>query len=236
MLQPLLISPPFGSYLNVRWGTSIAGSFTTEPRPGLWSQVAKTVRPIKGGWVNNVGLRNPGIRNIEFDRDKVYSIAAVHEADYDVFLDVVPRDVMVEINLGCPNIHSRPVLGDFSYFVKKHPIVIAKLPPPCVDHCYRWAHRCYKMGVRYFHMCNTIPTERGGESGDRLRHESTTAIRWLREFMPDNIRIIGGGGIYSPHHVDEYHDAGADLFSISTACITPWRIPAIIDRVWRDIS
>ncbi len=235
MLQPLLISPPFGNYLSVGWGTSIAGSFTAEPRPGLWSQTIKTLRPIRGGWVNNFGLRNPGIRNVEFDRSKVYSLAALHEEDYDVFLDVVPRDVMVEINLGCPNVHARPVLGDFHEFAKTYPLVIVKLPPPCVDHSYRWAQRCYKMGVRYFHMCNTIPTDRGGESGDRLRDESIKAIKWMREFMHHDIRIIGGGGIYSPSDVDEYHDAGADLFSISTACFTPWNIPGIATRVQRDI-
>jgi dihydroorotate dehydrogenase len=237
MIQPLLISPPFGNYLNVKWGTSIAGSFTAEPRPGLWSQVIKTMRHVPGGWVNNVGLRNPGIRNIEFDRRKVYSLAALHERDYDVFLDVVPSDVMIEINLGCPNVHARPVLGDFHQFVKTYPLVIVKLPPRCVDHCYRWAQRCYKMGVRYFHMCNTLPTNRGGESGDRLRDESIRTIKWVREFMHhDDIRIIGGGGIYSPHHVDEYHDAGADLYSISTACLTPWNVPGILKRVYRDIS
>ena len=43
-----------------------------------------------------MGLRNPGIRTVEFDRSKVYSLAALHEEDYDVFLDVVPRDMMVE--------------------------------------------------------------------------------------------------------------------------------------------
>ena len=236
MLQPLLISPPFGNCLDVNWGTSIAGSFTAEPRPGLWSQVAKTVRPVSGGWVNNVGLRNPGIRNVEFNHKKVYSLAALHEEDYDVFLDVVPKDVMVEINLGCPNIHARPVLGDFHEFVKTYPLVIVKLPPPCVDHSYRWAQRCYKMGVRYFHMCNTIPTNRGGESGRRLRHESIKAIKWMRLFMDNDIRIIGGGGIYEPEHVDEYQEAGVDLYSISTACFRPWALPSIISQVCRDIQ
>jgi dihydroorotate dehydrogenase len=53
--------------------------------------------------------------------------------------------------------------------------------------------------------------------------------------MHEDIRIIGGGGIYRPEHVDEYQDAGVDLYSISTACFKPWTLPGIIEQVNRDI-
>ena len=57
------ISPPFGNYLNLNNTMSIKGSYTLEPRSGLLSQIAKTLRYsfVYNGWVNKIGLRNPGI-------------------------------------------------------------------------------------------------------------------------------------------------------------------------------
>ena len=40
----LFISPPFGNYLNLPYTTSIKGSFTYEPRSGLFVQILKTFR------------------------------------------------------------------------------------------------------------------------------------------------------------------------------------------------
>ena len=57
------ISPPFGNYLDLNHITSIKGSFTLFPRPGLISRVIFTLRYsfINEGWINKIGLRNPGI-------------------------------------------------------------------------------------------------------------------------------------------------------------------------------
>ena len=58
----LFLSPPFGNYLRSPNAISIRGSFTLRPRDGRWAQVARTLRysPSHGGWVNAIGLRNPG--------------------------------------------------------------------------------------------------------------------------------------------------------------------------------
>ena len=59
----LFISPPFGNYIHLNNATSIKGSFTLHPRPGLLMQILKTLRYsyTYGGWVNKIGLRNKGI-------------------------------------------------------------------------------------------------------------------------------------------------------------------------------
>ena len=59
----VFISPPFGTYLNLPNTNSIRGSFTLEPRKGLILQILKTLRysNIHNGWINKIGLRNPGI-------------------------------------------------------------------------------------------------------------------------------------------------------------------------------
>lgn len=225
--KKIFISPPFGNYLNATWATSIAGSYTAERRRGLVCQTIKTLRPISGGWVNRIGLRNPGIKNIKFDQRKIYSIAALHEEDYGIFLEHIPKETRIEINLGCPNVDSEPVLGPVKLFVDKHPFVSVKLPPYCVPNSRDFAWYSYEQGVRWFHACNTIPTERGGESGDRLREQSLEMIDWMRKNMPSNITIIGGGGIYHPDHVTQYFNAGATAISLSTVWFTPWKISDI---------
>ena len=59
----LFISPPFGNYINLPNTTPIRGSFTLKERKGKWKQIFKTLRyiPHFNGWVNKIGLRNPGI-------------------------------------------------------------------------------------------------------------------------------------------------------------------------------
>ena len=57
------ISPPFGNYLNFKETMPIKGSYTLDAREGLFLQVIKTLRYSfdYGGWINKIGLRNPGI-------------------------------------------------------------------------------------------------------------------------------------------------------------------------------
>ena len=58
----IFISPPFGNYIHLPNTIPIRGSFTLNERPGKWGQILKTLRYIPGmGWVNKIGLRNPGI-------------------------------------------------------------------------------------------------------------------------------------------------------------------------------
>ena len=231
MIPRIVISPPFGNYLNLCNTVSVCGSYTVEKRPGLVENVIKSLRPVEGGWVNKIGLRNPGIRNVPFLPGKIYSLAPLTVDDYDVFYDVVPADAMVEINLSCPNTDDNPALSTnhLGRFVEKYPLVICKVSPRFEG--ITQVGLAYREGVRYFHMCNTLPSERGGISGYQLQEYSLRLIRWTRKNMPSNIQIIGGGGIYHPWHVDQYHHAGANYFSLSTVFFTPWKVPAIIRRI-----
>ena len=61
----IFISPPFGNYIHLPQTMSVKGSYTLEPRLGLFSQIFKTLRYVnymgKYTWINKIGLRNPGI-------------------------------------------------------------------------------------------------------------------------------------------------------------------------------
>jgi dihydroorotate dehydrogenase len=81
--------------------------------------------------------------------------------------------------------------------------------------------------VKLLHCSNTISTERGGESGKRLKALNLPIVERVAKRFP-TIPIIAGGGIYSPQDVVDYRNAGATLFSLSTVFFTPWRVPAIL--------
>ncbi len=59
----LFISPPFGNYISLPYTMSIKGSYTLEPRSGLFQQIFKTFRYSfhHKGWINKIGLRNKGL-------------------------------------------------------------------------------------------------------------------------------------------------------------------------------
>lgn len=233
MLKKFLISPPFGSYIQRDWATSVVGSFTLEKRPGLIKQTIKTLRPIKGGWVNNIGFRNKGIKNVKFDNmgnesGRLISVAGIGgDNDWREMADQIPNEYMVEVNVGCPNIGSysitRPILLEF---VNKFPLVSLKVPP--TQEAMTMVLGFYwHSGLRYVHISNTIPTERGGESGKRLKELNIPFVKHMKLILP-NINVIGGGGIYSPQDVIDYKNAGADYFSLATVWFTPWRMKKIV--------
>lgn len=225
-----IISPPFGNYISKPWATSVLGSFTLHRRSGLIRQAFKTIRPIPDGWVNRMGLRNPGLENIwSWDETKIYSVAAAgNQEQWPMLLEAIPKGMMVELNLSCPNLDYKEVMYDFSPYTEKF-LLIAKLPPNGTT--MDMLHRCYSMGIRFFHLCNTLPTDRGGESGKRLREYSIEAIKKARDAYGNDINIIGGGGIYTPDDLQRYKEAGATYFSLATIWFTPWKVKPIIGSV-----
>jgi len=83
-VRPLIISAPFGNYIQPPGATPTLGTFTLADRPGRVRRVLATVRYYRrlGAWVNKIGLRNPGIdwlvQRVESDginvADKLVSI------------------------------------------------------------------------------------------------------------------------------------------------------------------
>lgn len=224
MLKTFLISPPFGNWIISRRCTSVRGSFTWERRRGLVYHTIRSLRPVTGGWVNQIGLRNRGIRNTFFYDDVIYSLVGLADGDWERMLEHCPAGLNVEVNLGCPNVHEYGIpFGVLKDFCTKFR-VSAKLPPTgIVDDM---AAMCVEGGVRYLHCCNTLPTERGGESGHRLYLENLPIVGRLAQRYPG--RIIAGGGIYTAHAVNTYRIFGATHFSLATVWLTPWRVPAIL--------
>ena len=81
------IAAPFGNYIKTKNTISVSGSWTVDKRTGRIIQIAKTLRYTKKGWVNKIGLRNPGVEFgiTKYREDEVFSIAGIEKEDWKIF-------------------------------------------------------------------------------------------------------------------------------------------------------
>ena len=224
----LYISPPFGNYFTYKNAKPIRGTFTYHRRKGLIWHTARSLRPVKGGWRNQIGFRNVGIRSVNFSDQAIYSISAMESSEWESLLEYVPAHVSLELNLSCPNVSLSIISPDIlARFVKKFPLLQVKMKPAYNEHLI---DRMMDGGVECIHMSNTIPVPKGGISGRQLKEINIPNIEMLAGTF--NGRIIAGGGIYDRQDVTDYRNAGATDFSISTVYITkPWHIQEIYDEI-----
>lgn len=226
------LSPPFSNWLRWPNTTPIVGTYTWNQRPGAVWQAIQTFRPTPLGWSNQQGLRNPGVERLPHHPDWVYSIAAIEEPEWEYFHNRLEPWRKLELNLSCPN-HATAAISDglVKRYVDKYLWLQVKLgamaTPQQVQHLY-------DLGVRRFHLCNTVPSSQGALSGAIVKKHALPLIRRVRMLGLDHLQIVGGGGIYTPNSVIDYYQAGADHVSLSTVwCSKPWWIPLIVSQAHR---
>lgn len=224
-MKRFLISPPFGNWMSHPDATRVMGSYTLERRRGLVWNTLKSLRPIPGGYVNRIGLRNPGIRNVRFLQGRIYSVVGLNAGDWEQMLELIPAGTNLELNLGCPNVHEYGIPEEVLKEYVRRFRTIAKLPATSMINDV--AAMCVDSGVPYLHCSNTLPTPRGGESGCRLKAWNLPVIERLHARY-QHTAIIAGGGIYGVRDVEDYAAAGAAHFSLATVWFRPWRARAII--------
>ena len=219
----IFISPPFGNYLHLPNTTPIRGSFTLNERPGKWSQILKTLRYVPNlGWVNKIGLRNPGIDYAikTYKKGEIISIAILNKEEIKPILHKIPEDMDIELNVSCPNTDKHMINDGLKPFLNdKRKWCIIKLSPL---ESHDNINKFYESGFRQFHASNTLPSEKGGISGSILKPYTLSTVSYLKSNFKD-CTIIAGGGIYDTKTMEEYNNAGADHFSISTLFFSPFK-------------
>ena len=225
------ISAPFGNYLKFKDAISVTGSWTLTPRPGRFKQILTTLRFSSTGWINRIGLRNPGIEVgiRKHKHNEVLSVAPVEYSDNLKLHRLVPKNISVEINISCPNIkelvNDDYCLDDISLWTKdKREWCICKIPPIFPE--YKIDH-IINQGYTQIHASNTIPTDKVGLSGRAIIPHTLRILKYIKTKYP-SVTVIAGGGIYSKDEINMYKDSGADHFSLGTICFTPWKIPSIL--------
>ena len=228
----IFISPPFGNYIHLPNTIPIRGSFTLNERPGKWSQIFKTLRYIPSvGWVNKIGLRNPGIDYAikTYKKGEIISIAIMDEKEIKPILDKIPEYMDIELNVSCPNTDKHMVNDGLKPFLNnKREWCIIKLSP---TESYRNINKFYETGFRQFHASNTFPSKKGGISGKILKPYTSSIITYLKNNFDDCV-IIAGGGIYDIDTLKEYKKLGAHHFSISSIFFHPIKTFSFFNSIY----
>ncbi|MFG0294012.1 MAG: hypothetical protein ACF8MJ_12780 [Phycisphaerales bacterium JB050] len=234
-LKPLIISAPFGNYIQPDCATPTLGTFTAAARPGRLWRVLKTVRyyPRLGAWVNKIGLRNPGIdhlaKAVEAGKispaDKLLSIHGFSEVDWWALIEKAAaiRPMAIELNISCPNVGEISWPQDlFQRAVDTGVPIIVKVPPVRYE---RVIGEALNSGVRALHCCNTLPVPAGGMSGRPLLPIALKVVEEVRGIAHAqgiaDLKIIGGGGVRSPEDARAYREAGADAVAVGTLVFGP---------------
>ena len=227
----LYISPPFGNYFTYKDAIPVRGTFTLLKRPGLIYHTLRSLRPVRGGWRNQIGFRNCGISNVTLHSDCVYSICGLSNTnEWRALLRILPQGTQIEMNLSCPNVRSMPIdditLSEFTF---KFPSLIVKIR---YDSPNDMILRLADLDVQTIHTSNTIPISKGGVSGRQLKEVNIPAVERIAKVFKG--KIIAGGGIYNSSDVIDYRNAGATDYSISTVYISrPWNIKSIYEEANR---
>ena len=235
-LKDIMISPPFGTYANFNNASCVKGSFTVEHRKGLILQCIKTIRRIdKNAWRNKIGLRNPGLANSKPPKrsQDIISLAALEMSDWQKFSDTLKMSKFancnnIEINIGCPNAAIVDFPAEFIHLFAGKNISIKM--PPTIDINTK-IKEYLAIGVTTFHLCNTLPTPKGGISGYPLQEYSLKAIKSARKTFGDSITIIGAGGIYTLEDAQKYISAGADHLALSSIMFNPFKGYKLVQNI-----
>jgi dihydroorotate dehydrogenase len=141
---------------------------------------------------------------------------------HDLF-SYIPKEISLELNVGCPNVHHTDIpLSLLTEYVNKYDSIQVKLPP---NVSMRQVENIIAAGVKTLHVSNTIPSPKGGISGAALKKVNLPLVSNISAM---GVRVIAGGGIYNKTDINDYREAGAEDFSISTVCISkPHNIPDI---------
>jgi dihydroorotate dehydrogenase len=235
VIRPLVISAPFGNYVQPVGSTPTLGTFTAARRPGRLWRILRTVRysPSLGAWVNKIGLRNPGIdwlaakvRDGKIDpSDKLVSVHGFCDADWWALLEKAAalKPLGIELNMSCPNVgHVNWPTELFPRAAALGVPIVVKLPPVNYEGMLRQA---LGAGLRWLHCCNTIPVPAGGVSGKPLKPVAIQCITRVRtiagEMGVTDLKIIGGGGVTTTADIDDYAAAGADRVAVGTKVFNP---------------
>ena len=224
----LFIGPPFGNYISLPNTISIKGSYTLHHRPGLLSQIWKTLHYSyeHGGWINKIGLRNPGIdvavqnyKDNNKNKTTIYSVAILEKEEIPILLDKIPSNMNIELNVSCPNAEKSMIYCGLADFINPtREWCIIKLSPETKT---EMIDKFYEQGFRQFHCSNTLPTLRGGLSGSKLIPYTSKLVKYIKGNYTDTV-VIAGGGIQRYDNLLNYGKMGADHYAISTIFFHPF--------------
>ena len=231
-MNSYFIAAPFGNYIKPKGCIPVAGTFTLNARGNRFLAVAKTLRynSAQGGWVNKLGLPNPGIRNGLEKNPTVISIAEIDKGDFQRLNVLIPENQSIELNLSCPNLDKKLSWESAKCFTPNtRKWCIAKMSPLTTPEEIKFVVE--HLGITQLHFSNTLPTIRGGLSGPMLRGYTTELIELARSEYGDSVEIIAGGGVSDFGSVTDYLSSGANHISLGSVCFNPFKLRKLLRKL-----
>ena len=231
MKNKFFISAPFGNYIHLHGTIPVRGTFTLNPQGNRFWAVLKTLRynTAQKGWVNRLGLPNPGIRKglEKISVNEVLSIAEIEKGDFQRLNVLIPEDQNIELNLSCPNLEKKLSWESAKCFdSEKREWCIAKLSPLTTPEELEFVVEF--LGFTQLHFSNTLPTVRGGLSGPVLREYTMDLLELARERYGNSVELIAGGGVEDLGSVMNYLSNGADHISLGSVCFNPFKLRKLL--------
>ena len=231
-MNNFFIAAPFGNYIKPKGCIPVAGTFTLNARGNRFLAVAKTLRynSAQGGWVNKLGLPNPGIRNGLEKNPTVISIAEIDKGDFQRLNVLIPENQSIELNLSCPNLDKKLSWESARSFTPNtRKWCIAKMSPLTTPEEIKFVVE--HLGITQLHFSNTLPTIRGGLSGPMLRGYTTELIELARSEYGNLVEIIAGGGVSDFGSVTDYLSSGANHISLGSVCFNPFKLRKLLRKL-----
>ena len=231
-MKKVIISPPFSNIVPVFKNVdTIIGTYTLKKRKGR-HRVLSTLKKTKKGWINNVGLRNPGIKSLK-KKGTAISISIQETKDWSEIFEILENKTRklkikaIEFNISCPN---AKVTNIDSKIINQARLlfdtIILKLPHNCDTNLI---DQYIKLNVDYLHVSNTKKIQKGALSGQDLISSNLETIKYIKKNYDQ--KVIAGGGIYSFEDFIRYYEVEADAFSVSTLLLNPFKAYFLIKKM-----
>tara|TARA_Y100000589_G_C27129139_1_gene619818 strand:- start:54 stop:788 length:735 start_codon:yes stop_codon:yes gene_type:complete len=232
MINKIILSPPFSNiYPNIKNTTRITGTYTLDKRPGLY-RVITTLKKVENGWINNVGLRNPGIGKFNKNNTIISVSIQNYKEWYDFYNILKDKNKIynikgIEFNISCPNHNVSNVNSSIIKEAKElFNNTIIKIPH---DIDFKEIEKILDLEADIIHVSNTKKVNSGGLSGKSLVNKNIENIKFIKSESDTN--VIAGGGIYDFETFKKYYNIDADYFSLSTSLLNPLKSFRLINQM-----
>ena len=243
----------FGDNYNRLIDLSKLGALVTNPVTiDPWNPASGTrMVPLDAGILLHTGLPNPGLKKVISQQRKSWAKMSIpvilhlvgttvdHVERAGEVIDEVDEIAAVELGLN-DDIDRRAAAALVVAAAKMEKPLIVRLP---FFECYDLALPLADSGADALVMTaaprgtardiHTGKLASGRVYGPLIKPMILRMVGRLRRQVPDEIPIIGCGGIHSPQDARDYMDAGAVAVQVDTAT---WAQPKMLERIARDLG